>query len=245
MRERSAITDKPNPLHVRIRADIEHRIMSGALKPGDRIPFEHELMTAYGCSRMTVNKALSGLMAAGLIVRRRRAGSFVAPQRIDMAALAIPDMRTEIEARGATHGLKLLTREITIKSDGIAIGMQAAPGTRLLELLCVHLADTQPFALERRVINLAEVPPAEAIDFGTIAPGSWLLENIPWTEAENRISARKAGHDAPHLGIASSTPCLALERKTWRNDAQVTHVLQSFPSEEFSLVAKFSSTPRT
>ena len=62
------------PLHSRIRSDFEERIMSGALKPGDRIPFEHELMAEYGCSRMTVNKAMSSLADAGLIHRRRRAG---------------------------------------------------------------------------------------------------------------------------------------------------------------------------
>ena len=32
-------------------------------------------MAEYGCSRMTVNKALSALAATGLIARRRRAGS--------------------------------------------------------------------------------------------------------------------------------------------------------------------------
>ncbi|MFY8153816.1 MAG: GntR family transcriptional regulator, partial [Hyphomicrobiales bacterium] len=56
-------------LHQRIRGDIEGRIMSGDLKPGDRIPFEHELSAHYGCSRMTVNKVLSALVDAGLIER--------------------------------------------------------------------------------------------------------------------------------------------------------------------------------
>ncbi|MGB3626279.1 MAG: GntR family transcriptional regulator, partial [Henriciella sp.] len=42
-------------LHDSIRSAIEDRILSGELKPGDRIPFEHELMETYGCSRMTVN----------------------------------------------------------------------------------------------------------------------------------------------------------------------------------------------
>ena len=48
-------------LHQRIRDDIEARIMSGDWPPGHRIPFEHELMAEYGCSRMTVNKVLSTL----------------------------------------------------------------------------------------------------------------------------------------------------------------------------------------
>ena len=71
-----ATADKPT-LYKRIRADIEKRILTGEWPPGHRIPFEHELMARYGCSRMTVNKALSELAQADLIERRRRAGSFV------------------------------------------------------------------------------------------------------------------------------------------------------------------------
>ena len=74
------------PLYQKIRDAIETKIMSGALRPGDRIPIEHELMAEYGCSRMTVNKALSSLAAAGLISRQRRRGSFV-----NRAGILIPD----------------------------------------------------------------------------------------------------------------------------------------------------------
>ena len=60
-------------LHKRIRTDISARILSGAWPPGFRIPFEHELMAEYGCSRMTVNKALAPLAESGLIVQIGRA----------------------------------------------------------------------------------------------------------------------------------------------------------------------------
>lgn len=63
-------------LSVRIRGDIERRILSGEWPPGHRILYEHELMAEYGCARMTVNRVLSSLAEAGLIERRRRAGSF-------------------------------------------------------------------------------------------------------------------------------------------------------------------------
>src|SRR3546814_17310435 len=65
-------------LDARIRADIEARIRSGAWPPGHRIPFEHELTATYGCSRATVSKALGALARAGIIDRRKRAGTFVA-----------------------------------------------------------------------------------------------------------------------------------------------------------------------
>ncbi len=48
-----------SPLHRRIRSDIAERILSGEWPPGFRIPFEHELMADYDCSRMTVSKALA------------------------------------------------------------------------------------------------------------------------------------------------------------------------------------------
>ncbi len=231
-------------LHRRIRTDIELRIMSGELKPGDRIPFEHELMDRYSCSRMTVNKALTGLAATGLIERRRRAGSFVAPQRIDMAALAIPDMRAEIEGRGALYGLDLIARRIVRRSATQAAEIDAPIGARVLRLLCLHSADGRPFAIEHRLINLDTVSKAAEVDFGAIPPGTWLLENVPWTQAENRISAGRAGPDGSHLGIDSTFACLVLERQTWRASDAVTHVRQVFPAGVFSLTARFAAVER-
>jgi len=52
-------------LHLQIRSNIEKQILSGAWKPGHRIPFEHELVQQYGCSRMTVNKAIGELVNVG------------------------------------------------------------------------------------------------------------------------------------------------------------------------------------
>ena len=63
---------KAKSLHELILGEVEGRILSGEWPPGYRIPFEHELTAQYGCSRMTVNKALSALVKKGLIERRRR-----------------------------------------------------------------------------------------------------------------------------------------------------------------------------
>ena len=91
---------KDTTLHQRIVSEIEGRIVSGEWPPGHRIPFEHELMVRYGCSRMTVNKALSELAQADLIERRRRAGTFVRRPKFLSAVLQITDIRAEITALG-------------------------------------------------------------------------------------------------------------------------------------------------
>lgn len=231
------------PLHQRIRTDIESRIMAGALRPGDRIPFEHELMEEYSCSRMTVSKALSALATAGLIRRHRRAGSFVAQPRIHMAALAIPDIREEIVARGMAYEMRLISRRI-LKSDRVSADCMRIPRqARVLSLHCLHLADEAPFAIENRLINLAAVPAAVDVDFAQVPPGTWLLQHVPWTEAEHRIGAIRAGELAATLGTTADTPCLLLERRTWRAKESITFVRGVFPGENFDLTARFMAGP--
>jgi GntR family transcriptional regulator, histidine utilization repressor len=228
-------------LHQRIRADIENRILTGAWRPGYRIPFEHELLAQYGCARMTVNKAIASLVAAGLIVRRRRVGSFVAAPRAQSAVLEIPDIRADITARGQVYSLRLLSRRRR-KPAGRHAGEQklAAKGD-LLALRCLHLANGRPFALEERLISLVTVPEAGDVDFSKEPPGSWLLGHVPWTEAEHRISAINADEGtAAALDVEPHSACLALERQTWRGSRHITHVRQVFPGPGFDLVARFA-----
>ncbi len=228
-------------LHRRIRADIEQRILSGTWRPGDRIPFEHELMTQYGCARMTVNKAIASLAEAGLIVRRRRAGSFVAQPRIQSVILEIPDIQAEITERGEEYGLRLLTRRRRKPLANRADERELAGKGDLLALRCLHLANGRPFALEDRLISLASVPEAQNIDFAKESPGTWLLGHVPWTQAEHRITAVNADRDtAATLDIEVRAACLALERRTWRASEHITYVRQIFPGTHYDLIARFA-----
>ncbi|CAN5385548.1 histidine utilization repressor [soil metagenome] len=200
-------------LHKRIRSEIASRILSGDWAPGHRIPFEHELMAQYGCSRMTVNKALTPLAESGLIIRRRRVGSFVARPRIHSAVLDIPDIQAEITGRGEPYGYELLSRKIRTASRRDRKSLERAVSGRILTVQCLHRASGRPFALEERLINLGAVPAAEGVDFTQIPPGTWLLGFVPWTEAEHKISAINTSRaSAKLLWIEPSVACLSLEK---------------------------------
>lgn len=157
-------------IHARIRRDIEARIMSGEWAPGTRIPYEHQLMATYGCSRMTVNRALRMLMEAGLIESRRRAGTFVSHPRVQRAALEIPDIRDEVAGQGESYRLDLDRREIRAASEEDKRLLQIDGGS-VLALECRHHAGGRAYALERRLINLAAVPEAAEVDFAVEPPG--------------------------------------------------------------------------
>ncbi|WP_246659615.1 histidine utilization repressor [Ancylobacter moscoviensis] len=237
-----AATDPVPTLHQRIRADLEAKILSGEWPPGHRIPFEHELMVQYGCARMTVNKVIAGLVAAGLVERRRRAGSFVAQPRLHSAMLHIPDIPSEIAARGESYSYTLLRRRCRPATAKDPADLQAQGQPReVLDLSCLHLANGRPLALEDRLISLSSVPEAAETDFAATPPGSWLLRHVPWTEAEHRICAVGASARAAEaLRVPKGTACLSLERRTWRGGETVTVVRQLFRGDAYDLVARFS-----
>lgn len=233
-------------LHLQIRSNIEKQILSGAWKPGHRIPFEHELVQQYGCSRMTVNKAIGELVNVGLVVRRKRAGSFVAQPPIHSAILDIPDIQAEILERGQTYSYALLRRSLRKPAHGKPAELDLAGAGRLIALQCLHSANGRPFALEDRLISCEAVPEVLAVDFEVTSPGTWLLGHVPWTAAEHRIAAIAASDTAAKLlDIARGTACLLLERRTWRDGVSITQVRQTFPGDSFDLMAKFTpSRPR-
>lgn len=219
----------------RIREDIETRIHSGDWRPGTRIPFEHELVQTYGCSRATVSKALGALADAGLIERRRKAGSFVAHPPVHSAVMEVPDLAVLIAARGEEYRWEALTiRRAAANEEGVPRPALSIEG--------VHFSGNEPFALERRLISLAEVPEAADADFGAEAPGTWLLAHIPWTSARHVIRAVAANKsEASRLALPPHAPCLELVRSTWRSGRPVTHVRQLFRGDRFDLVAEFKA----
>jgi GntR family histidine utilization transcriptional repressor len=197
-------------------------------------------MSQYGCARMTVNRAIASLVDAGLIVRRRRVGSFVAQPHIRSLILDIPDIKADVVARGGSYGLRLISRKVR-KATRPEEKALAGEGM-VIVLRCLHLANGRPFALEDRIINLKAVPAAETADFSVSPPGTWLLDHVPWTEAEHRITAINADASAAHiLDVPTGEACLMLERRTWRGKANITAVRQIFLGATYDLIARFTS----
>jgi GntR family histidine utilization transcriptional repressor len=232
----------PQSLGQTIRGDLELNIASGKWPPGYRIPFEHELMAQYQCSRMTVNKVLSLLAEKGLIERRRRVGSFVCKPNptIESVALDIPHIPVDVALRGKTYSYRLISRKLRSPVKSIAHEVELAPKGVLIAIKCLHLADEKPFAFENRVINPVAVPAAIAESFSEQAPGSWLLQNIPWSRAEHHIKAVNLSRsDSARLKVPVGTASLKIARRTWLGKIPITYVEQMFLGDSYDLVAHF------
>jgi GntR family histidine utilization transcriptional repressor len=237
----------PQSLGQTIRSDLERNIASGKWPPGYRIPFEHELMAQYQCSRMTVNRVLSLLAEKGLIERRRRVGSFVRKpsSTIESVALDIPHIPVDVALRGHVYSYRLLGRHVRKPAKAIPHELELAPKGSLIAVECLHLADDKPFALENRVINPVAVPVALEEPFTDQAPGTWLLQNIPWSRAEHHIRAINLGRAAAaRLGVRVGTASLLIARRTWLGKTPITYVEQMFLGNSYDLVAHFRPIAR-
>ncbi|HXV31418.1 MAG TPA: histidine utilization repressor [Sinorhizobium sp.] len=227
-------------LHQKILSEVEGHILSGDWPPGYRIPFEHELTEQYGCSRMTVNKALSELVKRGLIERRRKSGSYVTFPQVQSAVMEIHDVKLEVESLGLDYAYRLDARAARKANTGDAGRIELPASSRVLEITCRHFASGRPFCLEERLISLSAVPEAETEPFTLVAPGSWLLGKVPWSTAEHRIRAVAASRQAAQaLDVDAGSPCLVIERRTWSGGAPVTSVRLTYPGDRHELVAEF------
>src|SRR6185437_1170220 len=78
----SAVAHKRAPsLADRLVGELSHELMTGALRPGDKLPTEAQVVRRHGVSRSVVREALSRLQAAGLVETRHGVGTFVTARR--------------------------------------------------------------------------------------------------------------------------------------------------------------------
>jgi GntR family histidine utilization transcriptional repressor len=74
-----------------------------------------------------------------------------------------------------------------------------------------------------------------------VPPGTWLLQNVPWTEAEHAVSAVAADlTTSRRLRIPAGEPCLEIARRTWNAGHLVTYVRILYPGDRYRLVGRFT-----
>ena len=103
----------PLPLHISISEKLRHQIDSGDYLPGEKLPSEHQLMDAFGVSRITVRQAVSNLVNQGLARSQQGKGVFVTPQVKTAYSLSSPLVFLEKDI--AEKGIELSFDNLTFR----------------------------------------------------------------------------------------------------------------------------------
>ncbi|MCR8827514.1 GntR family transcriptional regulator [Pseudosulfitobacter koreensis] len=207
-----------------VQQEVLRRIHAREWAPGDLIPNEADLASEFGCARATVNRALRAVAEAGLLDRKRKAGTRVALQPVARATLSIAVIRQEVEEKGARYGYALLERSMTRPPAPVRAALNTADAT-LLHIRALHFADGAPYALEDRWINPQGAPGVLDQPFETTSANEWLLEHTPYTRGDIALSAQSATvAEARDLGCDAGAALFALTRNTWNGPVAVTRV---------------------
>lgn len=100
----------------RVVEGVNARINDGALKPGDRVPPEPELMREFGVSRTVVREAMSRLQASGVVETRHGIGTFVLDRGVGAPLLGKPTGNIKIRQK-----LAMLELRISIESEAASL----------------------------------------------------------------------------------------------------------------------------
>jgi len=215
------------------------RITGGEWPPGRLVPAEADLAEEFGCTRVTVNRAMQALADAGLVERRRKAGTRVVRRQSRDTVLTIPIVRDEITGRGGRYRYLLVERREAVPPQNIRAELGLAARDRALHVLSLHFADGRPYQLEDRWISATAVPGARTESFEAVSPNEWLLREVPYSRAEHIFSAARAtAEEARLLELDADEPVFVIARTTWLTNDPVTHVRLVHPGSRFRLVTR-------
>ncbi len=93
--------DSDRPIYLQLMERIQHDIISGTYKPGDKLPSVRELAMEASVNPNTMQKALSELERIGLVHSRRTSGRFITEDET-----MIKKLKTETAAKHIREFLK-------------------------------------------------------------------------------------------------------------------------------------------
>ena len=217
------------PLYLRLQERIKSAIESGDLKPHDALPGERDIAQALSVSRVTVRKALSGLVSAGLLEQRQGSGTFVSrkPPIVEQPLSRLTSFSEDMRLRGLATTSQWLAREVSLPSTKEAFHLALSPQDKVCRLRRLRFAGGVPMALESAAIPHKYLPDPAAVQTSLYA----VLNDLGLTpmRALQRLSAANLGtEDARLLHVQPGSAALAIERMSYLANGQPVEFTRSF-----------------
>lgn len=116
--------DSDRPIYLQLMERIQHDIISGTYRPGDKLPSVRELAMEASVNPNTMQKALSELERIGLVHSRRTSGRFITEDetmtkklKTETAAKHIREFLKSMEHLGLTRQEILELVQDTMKEE--------------------------------------------------------------------------------------------------------------------------------
>jgi GntR family transcriptional regulator len=204
----------PIPLHHQVYLDLRTALDTGEWRPGDRLPTERELARQYGCSLITVRRALTELTREGRLERVRGRGTSVLHPRIDRDLGDPMSFRDEMLMRGLDPETRLVSARPESAGESVASALGLEAGSPVLSLERLRLAAGEPLLLEQVHLPAERFPGLLASDLERGSLYALLAERYATVVARTRETLEPVllrAREARLLARPARTPALLLE----------------------------------
>ena len=213
------------PLYRQLEDAIKQAIATAQLKRNAVIPSERTLCDALGISRVTVRKAIDGLVSDGLLDRRQGAKTVVS-SRLEKSLATMTSFSEDMRSRGLEPGCVWISREISRPSPAEMMALGISGSEKVVRLRRLRTADDTPIAIEIATLPARFVPDPQAVKES-------LYEYLEATgalpvRALQRMQAKPATDEERQLlATPDDTSLLVMERRCFLADGQIVEFTQT------------------
>ena len=212
--------------YLRLRRAIRNVIEHRDIEPGHALPSERDLARVLALSRVTVRKAIAGLVEEGLLTQRHGAGTFVA-ERIIKPMSRLTSFTEDLRARGLNPRSEFFERGIGEVTPEESMAMNLSPGVAVVRLHRVRYAGDEPLAIERSVVPASLLPDPMLVDDSLYEA----LEKRGCRPRRALQRLRAVLLNAQHarlLHVATNSAGLSIERRSFLDDGRVVEFTSSW-----------------
>ena len=227
------------PLYQQLQRALRQAIESRVLGPDDALPPERDLADDFNVSRITVRKAIHGLVSEGMLVRRQGSGTFVRA-RVEKNFSKLTSFSEDMRARGRNPRSVWLRKAAGSVTPEEALTLRASPGTPVYRFHRIRFADDAPMALEYATILAACLPSVDAVESSLYAA----LEragNRPVRALQRLRALLFSAEQAELLKVREGDAGLLVERLGFLQDGRAAEFTQSYyRGDIYDFVAELS-----
>lgn len=228
------------PLYLQLQRAIREAIENRVLGPDDALPAERQIASDLSVSRITVRKAIDGLVEEGLLVRRQGSGNFVAA-RIEKNFAKLTSFSEDMRARGRTPRsvwLKRFEGEVTPEE---ALTLRLSPGAPVYRFHRLRFADDMPMCLEFATVAAGCLPSLDAVDT-SLYEALERAGNRPVRALQRLRALLLNAEQARLLHAREGDAGLLVERVGFLRDGRAVEFCQSFfRGDTYDFVAELSA----
>ncbi len=231
--------DDPAPLYLQLQRILRDAINNRLLQQEDAIPAERDLADDFDISRITVRKAIDGLVSEGLLTRRRGAGTFVA-SRVEKSFSKLSSFSEDMISRGRKPHSEWVSKAEGLVTPEESLSLGLSPGTLVYRFQRIRYADEQTMALEYSTVPGYCLPALEDVT-DSLYEALGKTGHRPVRALQRLRAVNFSAEQAERLGVKVGDAGLFIERRGFLQDGRACEFTQSYyRGDAYDVVAELN-----